>query len=81
MLVVKLSEFAKLPLNRVFYKIGVTYIKTSTRTARVQSSGELVYFKGNDCVTFKTVVSNGNYGFGGWSDSFRQLFDFVLCYN
>ena len=66
MLVVKLSEFAKLPLDRVFYKLGVTYIKTSTRTARVQSSGELVYFKDKDCVTFKTVVSNGNYGMSMW---------------
>lgn len=65
MLVVKLSEFAKLPLNRVFYKLGVTYIKTSTRTARVQTSGELVYFKGKDCVTL--VVSNGsNYGLSMW---------------
>ena len=65
MLKVKLSEFAKLPLNRVFYKLGVTYIKTSTRTARVQTSGELVYFKGKDCVTL--VVSNGsNYGLSMW---------------
>jgi len=66
MSVVIMSEFCRLPVGRVFSNQKVTYIKKSTRTARVQSSGELVYFKGKDTVFIETSVSRGNYGLARW---------------
>ena len=67
MCVVIMSEFFRLPVGRVFSNQGgVKYVKKSTRTARVQSSGELVYFKDKDTVFFETSVSRGNYGLARW---------------
>jgi hypothetical protein len=62
MCVVIMSEFCRLPIGRVFSNQKITYVKKSTRTARVQSSGELVYFKDRDTVFYETSVSQGNYG-------------------
>lgn len=64
MCVVIMSEFCRLPIGRVFSLRNkkITYVKKSTRTARVQSSGELVYFKDRDTVFYETLVSQGNYG-------------------